>query len=42
MLTLLGSCWHQFHAPQLETKVLRMEKEKDVEQEGDGEGGVQT
>lgn len=28
------NCWHQFHAQQLETKVLRMEKEREVEVEG--------
>ncbi|KAL8982749.1 MAG: hypothetical protein Q9177_005179 [Variospora cf. flavescens] len=25
----MGSCWHQFHALQLETKVLKIEREGD-------------
>ncbi|KAL8940716.1 MAG: hypothetical protein Q9216_002666 [Gyalolechia sp. 2 TL-2023] len=35
-LITIDSCWHQFHAQQLETKALRIEKEKE------GEGEVQT
>ncbi|KAL8836747.1 MAG: hypothetical protein Q9170_002812 [Blastenia crenularia] len=34
------NCWHQFHAQQLETRALRIEKEREGEAEAQGHGQV--